>query len=472
MGSGLESAPASRKVPLDPIPAFIDNYRVDGVLGRGGTGIVLRVFDEALDRAMALKLLADDLDDDARARFLIEARAAARIIHPNVVQVFAVGSFEGRTYLVQELVDGHALSALLEVRGKLRAASVIDIGVQASRGLARAADAGVVHRDVKPQNLLVTDEGLVKLADFGLAQMNHASMLPAETGVAVGTPHYMSPEQGRAEALDARSDQYSLGATLYHLVTGRLPFDAEDPLALLSMHGEAPLVPVRSVESECPERLAIAIEKMLAKRPEDRFDNFEEVIEALEAVEEETAPEVSAGTAPRSRVKEAAIALAVLAIAAAVIFVAGFGTERKKKISPAVEPVSTELLPALVPKLVKKTAAPEKMIAVVVPVADRPQKAPSARFEKLVAQLGEAKSAERAARELGELGDQRATPALIDLLQSTAGPKARAAAAEALGRLGDLRAIDPLREAAGGSGPEVVRQAATRAGRRLFDVAE
>ncbi len=470
---GIEGTPAAKKPPLDPIPGSIDGYRVDGVLGRGSTGIVLRVHDEALDRPMALKLLADDLDDDARARFLIEARAAARLIHPNVVQVFAVGSYEGRTYIVQELVDGHALSSLLEARGKLRPASVIDIGIQVSRGLERAAEAGIVHRDVKPQNLLVTDEGLVKLADFGLAKMMHAPTPLTENGIVVGTPHYMSPEQGMAEALDARSDQYSLGATLYHLLTGRAPFDSDNAVALLLMHVQEPLVSVRSLSEECPPRLAEAIEKMLAKKPEDRFDSFAEVIEALETaedVEEALDDPVPAPRSSRSRFKEAAVILGVLLIAGAVIFVAGFTEAKKKK---TVSPPVVELLPQLAPRPVRKSITSEKpMIAVVIAEKNKTEKAPSARFERLLSQLQDTKHSERAARELGELGDQRATPALIALLEGTGSAKARAAAAEALGRLGDTRAIVPLQEALDRANPELVQNAARAAQKRLFHVVD
>lgn len=274
------------RAALDPpIPAQIGGYRVDGLLGRGGTGIVFRVYDETLERPLALKLLADDLDDDARARFMVEARAAGRIIHPNVVQVYAVGVHEGRTYITQELVEGHPLSSLLEVRGKLSATAVIDIGIQAARGLARAAEVGVVHRDVKPQNLLVTDEGLVKLADFGLAKLLHAPSALTDAGTTLGTPHYMSPEQGLAQDLDERSDQYSLGATLYHLVSGQTPFDADNALALLLMHVQAPLPPVGSVDPTCPEDLAAVIARMLAKDRDQRFASFAEVIEALEAAQ-------------------------------------------------------------------------------------------------------------------------------------------------------------------------------------------
>ncbi|MCK6552560.1 serine/threonine protein kinase, partial [Myxococcota bacterium] len=265
------------------MPTSVAGYRVDGVLGQGSTGIVLRVHDEALDRPMALKLLAEGLDDDARARFLVEARAAGRIIHPNVVQVYAVGTFEGRAFITQELVDGWPLSALLDARGALSPAAVIDLGIQAARGLGRAAEVGVVHRDVKPQNLLVTEAGLVKLADFGVAKIVHAPTGLTDTGTTLGTPHYMSPEQGLGQDVDARSDQYALGATLYHLITGRAPFDADNALAVLLKHVQEPLVPVQALAPGCPVALAAVVERMLAKDRAERFESFDAVIEALEA---------------------------------------------------------------------------------------------------------------------------------------------------------------------------------------------
>lgn len=557
-GAGERATP-SRRLPLDQLPAAINGYRVDGVLGQGGTGIVLRVYDEALDRPMALKLLADELDDDARARFMIEARAAGRIIHPNVVQVYAVGSFEGRIFITQELVEGHALSSLLEARGQLSARAVIDIGVQVARGLSRAAEVGVVHRDVKPHNLLVTDDGTVKLADFGLAKLLHAPSPLTDSGTTVGTPHYMSPEQGLAQELDPRSDQYSLGATLYHLVAGRAPFDAENAVALLLKHVQEPLVPLAKVAPDCPPLLAAAIERMLEKKKESRFDQFEDVIAALEdaadalfedaepaneaadlsmptmppseggetnetnetnetieTIEEDMPPALSsalsrthafgtpASTASQtpyttlptvpvasdalparaSRVRETAVLLSLVGIALAVVIVAGFRREtRRAHAVPA--PVLSSSIPAIVERREAITAevkapvesriekSPIEKLPPLLPVKETPNKeARGSRFDRLLAMLDDAKTSERAAKELGELGDQRATPALIRLLEGSGSPKSRAAAADALGRLGDTRAIAPLQEAAEHAKVDAVREAARSAHQRLFHVVE
>src|SRR5688572_25947998 len=318
------------------IPQNIEGYRVESVLGRGSSGVVLRVRDERLDRSIALKLLTDDLDDEARARFLIEAKAAARIIHPNVVQVFAVGNHEGRSFITQELVDGYPLSMLLEVNGRLSAAAVVDVAVQVASGLARAAEVGVLHRDVKPQNLLITDDGLVKLADFGLAKILNAPSQLTESGTTLGTPHYMSPEQGQGLELDPRADQYSLGATIYHLLCGRPPFDDENALVLLMKHKESPLPPVRELSPDCPEALAAIVERMLEKKPDDRFAGFDDVVTALEAVlvpSEEHASikvllesvEKTEPPPPKSQIPVWAINGAVVLCAIAVIGVAILG---------------------------------------------------------------------------------------------------------------------------------------------------
>lgn len=282
---------------VDSWPERIDGYRIDGVMGRGSTAVVLRAHDVELDRPLALKLLFADLDDDARARFALEARAASRLAHPNVVQVFAAGAYDGRAYLAQELVDGLPLSAMLEVRGRLSPEATVELGLQVAHALWAAEQAGVIHRDIKPDNILVDDDGHAKLADFGLARILAAPSRLTSDGTTLGTPHYMSPEQGEGAALDARSDQYALGATLYHLLTGAPPFDAEQAVTLLLMHRERVLPPVTAGAPECPPRLASIVEKMLAKRPGDRFATFEQVIEALESV----------AAAPEQRVDMAAV---------------------------------------------------------------------------------------------------------------------------------------------------------------------
>jgi serine/threonine-protein kinase len=516
---------------IERIPESISGYRVDGVLGRGGSGLVLRVWDEALERPLALKLLTDDFDEEARARFMVEARAAGRIVHANVVQVYSVGVYEGRAYIIQELVEGHPLSSLLEVRGRLSPQAVIDIGVQAAKGLARASEVGVLHRDVKPQNLLVTDEGLVKLADFGLAKLLHSPSALTNTGTTLGTPHYMSPEQGLAQDLDARSDQYSLGATLYHLLTGRAPFDSDNALALLLKHVQEPLVPIREVEPSCPAALAEVVQRMLSKNRADRFESFDLVMEALESIdldpvegveseappgqgaalvslaasakkdqtdellrgpegsglvspEDVSPPEVAAeqpdasggGDGLRDRLL---IGLGVAA-AIAVILVAflGGGRPRTTVPEPMAEAAEAGRHPAAEPVPVpdRKVEASVSAEAATDPKPNedqKPPKVPPTRLEALIADLGEDRAvAERAIKELGALGDQGATMALVRVLESSPAPRLRAAAAQALGQLGDTRALPPLRRAAQHGMSPLVRKAAKEAADRLFAVDE
>jgi serine/threonine-protein kinase len=489
-----KSAPSAR-AQIERLPESIAGYRVDGVLGRGGSGIVLRVWDEALERPLALKLLTDGFEEEARKRFMVEAKAAGRIVHPNVVQVYAVGVHEERAYIIQELVEGHPLSSLLEVRGRLSAGAVIDIGVQAAKGLARAAEVGVLHRDVKPQNLLVTDAGLVKLADFGLAKLLHAPSALTDTGTTLGTPHYMSPEQGLAQDLDARSDQYSLGATLYHLLTGRAPFDSDNALALLLKHVQEPLVPVRDLEPTSPPALALAIERMLMKNRDERFPTFDAVVEALESIdvdapaEGESPPLVSlAASAPkiepvmpvvseherghRSRLRDRVLVAIAGGAAIAVVMVALLSGNRRDR-TPPQPPVaqSAEIVPAPQPREPEPKAVAPAHQEEEKP-ATPPKKRELSRLESLLEELNDPSAAEGAIKSLGALGDQTATMPLVHVLESAPSTRQRVAAAEALGRLGDARALQSLRRAADHAISDSVRRAAKDAADRLFAVEE
>jgi serine/threonine-protein kinase len=491
------------------LPERIADYRVEGVLGRGADGIVLRVRDTRLDRPAALKLLNTAADAEARARFMIEARAAGRIIHPNIVQVFSIGEHDGHAFIVAELVDGCPVSELLEVRGRLSPRSVIEIGIQAARGLSRAARAGVVHRDVKPHNLLVTEDGQVKITDFGLAKLLESPSALTETGTTLGTPHYMSPEQGQARALDARSDQYSLGATLYHLLAGRPPFDAETPLAILLKHLEEQVAPLAAAAPECPEELAAVVEKMLAKRPDDRFPDFDAAIAALEsataaidaadraelaaevamlperdtaehnivrtiadqpaAAFEDDALAVSASqlaAAEWTKVAERLFALGAVAAAVAIVLVA---LDRQPEPTPDTR-VAAAAPRFRVPEPQVLPAAPPRPFGPQAPaVAAQPSLQKATRAELVAALESGGPSGADAARILGEGRDQSATPSLIQALGS-ADPRIASAAATALGELLDVRAIEPLESLAQHSTSRRVQDAARRALQRLWRV--
>jgi len=205
-----------------------DRYRVEGRLGVGGMSTVQLAFDERLERQVAVKLLAEHLADDADfvARFKREALAAARLVHPNVVQVYDFGFDEAahQHYIVMELVNGQSCAEILRDRGALEVGEAVDVVAQACRGLAYAHRHGVVHRDVKPGNLLVADSEVVKLADFGIARAVDQSSI-TQVGSVLGTAAYLAPEQARGEEAGPRADLYSLGVVFFELLTGKKPLN-------------------------------------------------------------------------------------------------------------------------------------------------------------------------------------------------------------------------------------------------------
>jgi hypothetical protein len=240
-------------------------YVLGRQLGAGGMGLVRVAHDEVLHREVAVKLLADNLamDTEARERFLREARAAARIHDPHVVAVHDVGDEAGRPYLVMELVDGPSLADVLATEGKLDPHEVVEIAAQALAGIARAHDAGLLHRDVKPGNLLRHPDGTIKVTDFGVAEAADAPGL-TRTGFVIGTRSYLAPERRRGASADARTDLYALGATLVELLTGRPPGDER-----VELPGDA------------PTGLARLVGKLLAEDPDDRPADTQEALEIL-----------------------------------------------------------------------------------------------------------------------------------------------------------------------------------------------
>jgi serine/threonine-protein kinase len=245
-------------------------YEIERVLGRGGMATVYLARDCELDRPVALKVLTEHLagDDSYRARFLREARAAARLVHPNVVQVFDVSEDERGLFIVMEYVDGVTLAEELARRGSLPPDEAVDIAVQICAGLEQAHAAGLVHRDVKPRNILLRD-GVAKLADFGIARTLDGTGF-TEQGVVLGTAAYLAPEQARGEPVTAAADLYSLGVVLYELLTGRRPFEAETLPALLLQREQGVVVRLRDIAPQVPQALEDAVSCCLAQSPERR----------------------------------------------------------------------------------------------------------------------------------------------------------------------------------------------------------
>ena len=259
-------------------------YQVLKVLGQGGMGVVLKALDPALDRTVAIKVLAPNLAHGAtaRRRFEREARAAAAVGHEHIVAIHAVSEFRGLPYIVMQYIPGRSLQERLDASGPLSVKEILRIGTQAARALAAAHAQGVVHRDIKPANILLENcIERVKLSDFGLARaIDDASL--TQSGVIAGTPQYMAPEQARGEPVDARSDLFSLGAVLYAMAGGRPPFRADSAMAVLKRVCDDRHRSIRELNSDVPDWLEAIIDRLLAKEPADRFQTAAEVADLLE----------------------------------------------------------------------------------------------------------------------------------------------------------------------------------------------
>jgi serine/threonine-protein kinase len=259
-------------------------YEIQGVLGRGGNGIVLKAFDPGLNRYVALKVIASVLAGSgaARKRFAREAQAAAAVVHEHVVAVHAVDEANGLPYLVMEYVTGRSLQDRLDKDGPLELKEILRIATQTASGLAAAHAQGLVHRDIKPANILL-ENGVerVKITDFGLARAVADASL-TQSGVITGTPHYMAPEQARGEAVDHRADLFALGCTMYAMAAGHPPFRADTPLAVLRRITDETPRPIREINPDVPPWFDTILRSLLAKDPDARFQSAAEVAELLE----------------------------------------------------------------------------------------------------------------------------------------------------------------------------------------------
>lgn len=277
-------------------------YQIVAPVGEGGMAAVYKAYQPSMERYVALKVLPRQMaqSEEFIARFKREARLLAQLQHPHILPVFDYGESDGFTYIVMPYVQNGTLADLLKAR-RVNYSEIRRIATQIADALGYAHARGMIHRDIKPSNVLVDERGNCLLTDFGLARMAIATSMLTSSGAIMGTPAYMSPEQGTGGTVDGRSDIYSLGVILYEMVTGRVPYSAETPIAIVFKHIQDPLPPARIFASDLPEALEMVLLKSLAKRPEDRYQTTDEFIHAVQEAIPYTSAVTPAPTSPPSR---------------------------------------------------------------------------------------------------------------------------------------------------------------------------
>ncbi len=295
----------------------VKHYEIEELLGKGGMGVVYRARDTRLGRSVALKMLPPELsqDHDRKARFLREAHAAANVNHPAIAQIYDVDEGPQGLFIAMELVEGRTVRALVE-RRELDALGAIEIAMQVASGLQKAHEAGIVHRDIKPENVIVTPDGHAKILDFGLAKLLEAApqapdgishmetLAKTQAGFVLGTLRYLSPEQARGQAVDPRSDIFSLGVLLYEMVTGQLPFSGTTPLDTLHAIAFEETRPVTALRPNLPPSLQRVITRCLRKRAQDRYPDAKELVGDLKSVQREIESGISSRTPLAQRLQE------------------------------------------------------------------------------------------------------------------------------------------------------------------------
>jgi predicted Ser/Thr protein kinase len=261
-----------------------ERYELEELVGHGGMSSVYRAHDSLLERYVALKVLHEQYneDDDFVERFKREARLVAQLQHPNIVTVIDRGEQAGRQYIVFEYIEGENLKELVVRRGRLELREALEIAIEVARALGFAHEHGLVHRDVKPQNVLLNGDGRAKVTDFGIARSLDVEQGVTQTGTVLGTSNYIAPEQASGKHVDQHSDVYSLGVVLYEMLTGQLPFPGESFVAVALKHVNEPPPSVLDVRGDIPIRVAEAVDRALEKDPEERFPTMDAFARELE----------------------------------------------------------------------------------------------------------------------------------------------------------------------------------------------
>jgi serine/threonine protein kinase len=349
----------------------LSNYKIIGKLGKGGMATVYKAHELSLNRVVALKVLSPQLseDKDYIKRFQREAQAAAQLNHPNIVQVYAIGEEKGLYYFAMEYIKGKSLAHIKKEKGVLAPEKAVTIIKQVAEALAEAHGAGLVHRDIKPSNIMIDSLGRAKVTDFGIAYVSHAQTKLTREGSIIGTPEYLSPEQCEGKTVDQRSDIYSLGVTLYEVLTGKTPYEADTPVSMLMKIVKGDFPPISEVSPNVPASLRDIVEKMMQTDPNKRYANMEEVKKAFEGFEKSAFPsgqpaekmpvtatyqEIEAQSEARAGSKSSKWAAVV--VAAVIVLLMGGAFAAKVLIfdKKKSEPSSTST-----PAVETKTASPE-----------------------------------------------------------------------------------------------------------------
>ena len=266
-----------------------DRYQIIKSIGEGGMANVYLAYDTILDRNVAVKVLRGDLANDEKfvRRFQREALSASSLSNPNIVEVYDVGEDNGEYYIVMEYVEGKHLKALLKKRGKLTVPEVIDIALQITNGLSVAHDSYIIHRDIKPQNILILENGLIKITDFGIAVAMNATQL-TQTNSVMGSVHYLPPEQASGKGATLQSDIYSIGILMYELLTGKLPFRGDNAVEIALKHLKEPMPSIRDELPDIPQSVENIILKATAKNPKNRYPDAREMHEDLKTCLDES----------------------------------------------------------------------------------------------------------------------------------------------------------------------------------------
>ena len=354
------------------MPEKIGPYTVVSQIGRGGMGVVYKARDESLNRFVAIKVLNDQLTEDSifLQRFVREAQAAAGLSHPNIVQIYFIGEDNGHPYFVMEYVQGRSLDQMLRAEGRIDNPRASQLILQAAHGLAAAHDQGIIHRDIKPANLILDDRGLLKIADFGLALPVDSHTQLTATGMFVGTPDYLAPEQVSGEKADHRTDIYALGVTFYLLLTGTPPFRGDSPLALVRQIMDTEPADVSSLNPNVDTTTRRILGRMIAKDRAQRYQNCHELVADLEEyLAASGVRSMTAGLATKTSSSAPVLAASMAAPTQAISNAQSAATMIQSKGESPTQPNAPLAAPVTLPEIAQPPRSTSRAPLVVLAVA-------------------------------------------------------------------------------------------------------